>query len=210
LIAAVAMATLAACGETIHADSAPLPSSNTLTSVGATTAPVTGLQPVPQLTVESEIAAVQLEVVHGTFLGIGTGSSLADALRTFGVSPILEDADHPIPLTTTARDVVKCLPESHTRWVINAGALAMIFEGRTADSARLTSWTYTGGPAIGFTRLVVSGGLTIDGSRQALLSRYPHAVDLGYAIDAGGQVGLQFGMHNGSISWFGSTDCGTT
>ena len=151
-----------------------------------------------------------MEVVHGTFLGIGTGSSLADALRTFGVSPVVENADHPLPPTVTARDIGKCLPESHSRWVITAGALTMIFEGRTAGTARLTSWTYTGGPAIGFTRLVVSGGLTIDAARQDLLARYPHAVDLGYAIDAGKPVGLQFGMHNGSIAWFGSTDCGTT
>ena len=204
------MATLVACGETIHAESAPLPSSNTPTSAVDTPAPAVGLQPVPSFTVESDVDAVQLEIVHGKFLGIGTGSSLADALRTFGVSPVVEDADHPVPLTMTALDAGECLPQAPSRWVINAGALTMIFEGRTAGTAQLTTWVYTGGPAIGFTRLVVAGGLTIDATRQALLSRYPHAVDLGYAIDAGEPAALQFGMHNDSITWFGSTVCGTT
>ena len=93
---------------------------------------------------------MQLEVAHGKFLGIGIGSSLADAVRTFGVSPV-EIAGQPIALNLTALEVSACLPQS-ARWVINADGLTMAFQGPTAGTARLTSWMYTGGPAVGFTR----------------------------------------------------------
>ena len=202
------MATLVACGETIHAESAPLVTTNTLASTASTTATTVSLQPVPPSSADPAITAAQLEVVDGKFLGIGTGSSLADALRTFGVSPVVENTDQPFPLTMPALGIGACLPQSHQRWVITADALTMIFEGRTADNAVLTAWMYTGGPAVGFTRFVVSGGLTISGTRQELLARYPHAVDRGAAIDTGESVDLWFGMHDDSIVWFGRTDCG--
>ncbi len=207
LLAALAVATLSACGEPTHAESAPPRITDALTSTADTPYATAGLQPVPASTVESEIAATQLEVVHGKFLGIGTGSSLADALRTFGVPPIVEDADHPLPLIVSALDLGACLPQPSSRWVIYADALTMIFEGRTASTARLTTWMYTGGPAIGFSRLVVSGGLTIDGTREAVLSRFPNAVDRGGAIDTGDATSLSFGIHNGTITWFGRSDC---
>lgn len=171
------------------------------------TSPTAADAPVPTSTVESTLAAVELEVAHGKFLGIGIGSSLADAVRTFGVSPVVEIAGQPIALNLTALEVSACLPQS-ARWVISADGLTMVFEGPTAGTARMTSWRYTGGPAVGFTRLVVSGGLTIDGTRQELLSRFPHAVDRGDSIDTGDAVDLRFGMHGDSIAWFGRTDCG--
>jgi hypothetical protein len=196
-----------ACGETIHAESAPPFVTNALTSTADTTATTVSLQPAPPTSADPAVAAAQLEVVDGKFLGIGTGSSLADALRTFGVSPVVENTDQPFPFTTPALDIGACLPQSQQRWVIKAEALTMIFEGRTADRAVLTTWMYTGGPAVGFTRFVVSGGLAIDGTRQDLLARYPHAVDRGAAIDSGETVDLWFGLHGDSIAWFGRNDC---
>ena len=189
------MASLAACGDPRRVESAPPRFTDTLPTAVDTRARAAILQPVPSSTVEPTLAAVQLEVADGKFLGIGIGSSLADAVRTFGVSPVLENA------------VGACLPRTQ-RWVINANALTMIFEGRSAGTARLTSWMYTGGPAVGFTQLVVSGGLTIDGTRQELLSQFPRAVDLGSAIHTGDTADLRFGMRGDSITWFGRTDCG--
>jgi hypothetical protein len=196
LIAVAALGTLVACGEPRHAESAaPL---STLPTATGTPANAASLQAVPPSTVESEAAGVQLEVAHGRFLGIGIGSSLADAIRTFGVSPVVDDS---------AGDFGACAPLSQ-RWVINANGLTMVFEGPTAGMARLTTWTYTGGAAVGFTRLVVSGGLTIDGTRRALLSRFSHAIDRGDVIDTGDPDDLRFGMDGDSIAWFGRTDCG--
>ena len=195
MIAFAALGTLVACGEPRHAESAA-PHSTLPTATG-TPASAASLQAVPPSTVESELAGVQLEVAHGEFLGIGIGSSLADAIRTFGVSPVVEDA---------AGDTSACAPLSQ-RWVINADALTMAFDGATAGTALLTSWKYTGGAAVGFTRLAVSGGLTIGGTRQQLLSRFGHAVDDGDVIDTGDPDDLQFGMDGDSIAWFGRTDC---
>jgi hypothetical protein len=196
LIAAlVALPSLAACGEPRHAESAALPS--TLPTAADTPAGAANLQAVPSSTDQPELAGVQLEVAHGKFLGIGIGSSLAGAVRTFGVSPVVDSAP----------EEGACRPQTQ-RWVINANALTMVFEGPSVGTARLTTWTYTGGPAVGFTRLVVSGGLTIDGTRQALVSQFSHAVDRGDVIDTGDPDDLQFGMHGDSITWFGRTDCG--
>ena len=204
MITVVALATLVGCGDPRRAESAP--PRNTVPSAADTPASAADLQAVPSSTVEAELAGVQLEVAHGKVLGIGIGSSLADAVRTFGVSPVVEKADQLIALNMTNPEIGACLPQSQ-RWVIDANALTMVFEGPSAGTARLTTWVYTGGPAVGFTRLVLSGGLTIGGTRQELLRRFSHAVDRGDVIDTGDPVEVQFGMHGDSIAWFGRTDC---
>jgi hypothetical protein len=205
LSAIAALATLVACGELSHAESAAPPS--TWPTATDTPAIAANLQAVPASTVVPDIGGVQLEVAQGKFLGIGIGSSLADAVHTFGVSPVVENADPPLALNMTAPMNSPCLPQSQ-RWVINANSLTMVFEGPSAGTAQLTSWLYTGGPAVGFTRLIVAGGLAIGGTRQQLLSRFSDAVDRGDVIDTGNADDLRFGMDGDSIAWFGRTDCG--
>lgn len=143
--------------------------------------------------------SVPLEVVDGRFLGIGQGSSLAEALQVLGVKPVLESADQ---FATAA-----CSAVHDERWVMHAEGLTLVFEGTGPATARLANWQYTGGPAMGFTEMVAPKGITVGGTRQDILAAYDVTTDSGNFIDVDDPVQLRFGLDRGSISWFGSTSC---
>ncbi len=147
--------------------------------------------------------SVPLQVVQGRFLGIGLGSSLADALRTLGVTPVVEQGDQPSEATTMR----PCLGGGGERWLIEAAGLNLLFEGPTAGAAKLTTWRYAGGPTIGFTQMVAPRGITVGSTRRALLAAYHNAVDLGDAVEVTPPVALHFGLQGGSVAWFGDVSC---
>ena len=151
--------------------------------------------------------SVPLQVVQGRFLGIGPGSSLADALRTLGVTPVVEQGDQPSH-ATDATTMLPCLSGGGERWLIKAAGLTLLFEGPTAGAAKLTTWRYTGGPTIGFTQMVAPPGITVGSTRREVLAAYDNAVDLGDAVEVIPPVALHFGLQGGSVAWFGDVSCG--
>ncbi len=92
-------------------------------------------------------------------------------------------------------------------WVIESTNLSLMFEGPSAGAAKLTTWQYTGGPAIGFTQLVAPHGITIDSTRGEVLAAYGTAVEIGDAIEVASPVALQFGLRSGAVAWFGDVSC---
>jgi hypothetical protein len=142
--------------------------------------------------------SVPLEIDRGTFLGLGTGARLADALPMLGVTPVLEHAG----------GAGACSTDEGDRWVMRAGGLTLAFEGTTARTAQLVDWEYVGGPAIGFTEMVAPEGVTIGATRQDALAAYDHATDLGSAIEVGDPVYLRFTLHGDTIVSIGSP-CGS-
>jgi hypothetical protein len=157
---------------------------------------------------ETPRVSVPLEVRGGTFLGIGTGSFLADALAVLGVAVVFVPAGQPNDEQSTgAAHLTPCSTSAGDHWMMYANGLTLLFEGRSADTARLTSWQYTGGPAIGFTELVAPKGVKIGGTRRDIVAAYKKLEDLGGTIQVSAPVELQFGLRGDSIVAFGSTVC---
>jgi hypothetical protein len=150
--------------------------------------------------------SVPLQVVQGRFLGIGLGSSLGEALRVLGLTPVVEHADQPMQQSNTTTPLRPCIA-SGDRWMIHADGLTLEFEGGSAATAKLTSWVYTGGPVVGFTQMVASEHITIGGTRRSVLAAYPGAHDRGNVIEVVAPASLQFGLQGGAVSWFGATAC---
>jgi hypothetical protein len=161
----------------------------------------------PATTLETPGVSVALEVEGGKFLGIGTGSFLADALAVLGVGVVAEQADQPIGQSSDAVDLTPCFASAGDHWVMYANGLTLLFEGRSADVARLTKWQYIGGPAIGFTELVAPKGVQIGGRRGDILAAYTTVKDAGAAIQVSEPAELQFQLRGDSIVSFGSTHC---
>ena len=157
---------------------------------------------------ESPRVSVPLEVKGGTFLGIGTGSFLPDALAVLGVAVVAVPAGQPQgEQGIEATDLTPCSTSPRDHWMMNADGLTLLFEGPSPDTAVLTNWEYTGGPAIGFTELVAPKGVKIGGTRRDIATAYKKLVDLGATIQVGEPVQLQFRLRGNSIVGFGSTAC---
>ena len=193
-VAAIAISALGACGVQEHAQ----PSAGLAAFTPHVAATATDVAPT------SSIAdlSVPLVVAHGRLLGIGVGSSLADALRTLGLTPVVEPGAQP----SGAIAMHPCLGGSE-HWVIHAANLTLMFEGPSTGAARLTTWQYTGGPSIGFTQVVAPHGITIGSTRSEVLAAYDTAVEIGDAIEVASPVSLQFGLHSGAVAWFGDVSC---
>ncbi|MEY2445557.1 MAG: hypothetical protein QOE00_2137 [Ilumatobacteraceae bacterium] len=161
----------------------------------------------PSATLTAPSMSVPLEVVGGTFLGIGKGSFLADALSVLGVAVVAEHADQLVGQSRAAVDFAPCSASATDHWVMHADGLTLLFEGGSADTARLTKWQYTGGPAIGFTELVAPKGVKIGGTRRDVMSAYKKVEEVGAAIRVSEPAQLQFVMRGDSIVSFGSTRC---
>jgi hypothetical protein len=153
-------------------------------------------------------ASVELSVRQGRLLGVGTGTSLGEALRTLGVKPVAEPVDGTSGVADRASDLSACSSSGGMRWSVHSGGLAMAFEGSSAESARLTTWRYAGGPALGFTVIVAPGNIRIGDSREELIAAYKNAYDLGDVVDVD-SAHLRFGVDGDTITWFGSLDCNT-
>jgi hypothetical protein len=158
------------------------------------------------ITLQTPRVSVPLEVVGGTFLGIGTGSFLADALAVLGVAAVPEHAGQAIGQNNTA-NLTPCWPSTGDHWVMYANGLTLLFEGRSADTARLTKWQYSGGPAIGFTELVAPKGVRIGGTRRDIVSAYKNVEEARAALRVTEPAQLQFELGGDSIVSFGSSDC---
>ena len=193
-VAAIAVVALGACGVQEHAQ----PSAGLAAFSPHVAATATGVAP----TSSTADLSVPLVVSHGRLLGIGVGSSLADALRTVGLTPVVETAAQP----SGAIAMHPCLGGGE-HWVIHAANLTLMFEGPSAGAAKLTTWQYAGGPAIGFTQVVAPHGVTIGSTRSEVLAAYDTAVEIGDAIEVASPVALQFGLHSGAVAWFGDVSC---
>lgn len=195
---AVAVTTLGACAVQEHARSSAGLAAFTphVPAVGTDVAP----------TSNTADLSVPLQVVEGRFLGIGSGSSLADALRTLGVTPVVEQGVQSSD-SSGANAMHPCLAGGREHWVIDAAGLTLMFEGPSAGAAKLTSWQYIGGPTIGFTQMVAPQGITIGSTRSEVLGEYDAGVDIGDAIEVDSPVALQFGLRGGAVVWFGDVSC---
>lgn len=191
---AVAVATLGSCGVQEHTR----PSAGLAAFTPHVAAAATDVAP----TSSTADLSVTLQIVHGRFLGIGVGSSLADALRTLGVTPVVAQVGQP----SGAIAMHPCLAGGE-HWVIDAAGLSLMFEGPSAGAAKLTTWQYTGGPTIGFTQLVAPHGITIGSTRSEVLEAYDTTVEIGDAIEVDPPVALQFGLSSGAVAWFGDVSC---
>lgn len=141
-----------------------------------------------------------LEVVAGTFLGIGLGSPLADGTRALAVAPVTEQADQAVSFEA-------CLYYPGERWMVYAGGLTLVWEGQSSAEARLTNWQYKGGAVAGFKGMVARNGVTVGDTRQDILAAYDDADELGDTIVVD-QGRLRFGLDGDTIVWFGVIDCG--
>jgi hypothetical protein len=84
----------------------------------------------------------------------------------------------------------------------------LIFDGSSPDSARLTTWRYDGGPAIGFTEIVGPRDIRVGDDRNKVTAAFSDSFDLGDAIDVYKPFHLRFGFDDGDkIAWFGTVDC---
>lgn len=165
--------------------------STTQTAVGATASTTTTNTATPN----SATNSAPLDLVDGKILGIGVNSRLRDAELALGVAAVL----NPVP-----REGVACTEGD--AWVIRSNNLNMFFEGASADQALLSNWSYTGGPALGYSELIAPDGLRIGDSRAALVALYGEnfidneirAAAIEFVVD-----------DNGVIERFGVVECAT-
>jgi hypothetical protein len=141
-----------------------------------------------------------LEFVDGQLLGISQGSQLTSAEDILGVTALPmfgNEFDPPISACTGTPD-----PR-----VIRTGGLTLVFEGSSLETAFLTNWTYTGGPAAGFTEIVAPGDIRIGDPRSKLEAANPGFASYGGEIDVGSPFYLRYGVENDTVNWFGVIDC---
>jgi hypothetical protein len=141
-----------------------------------------------------------LEFVDGKLLGIAQYSLLTFAAQVLGVTPVpLYDQEFDPP--------VHACTGTLQPWVIRSGGLTLVFEGSSADTAVLTNWTYTGGPAAGFTEIVAPYDIRIGDPRSKLEAANPDRADYVNEIHVGTPFYLRYGLENDVVNWFGIIDC---
>jgi hypothetical protein len=141
-----------------------------------------------------------LEFVDGKLLGISQGSLLSFAAEVLGITPVpLFDGElnPPVYACTGTPDP----------WLIRSGGLTLVFEGESAETAFLTNWMYTGGPAAGFTEIVAPNDVRIGDPRSKLEAANPGFTDYGTQIDVGSPFYLRYDVENDIVNWFGIIDC---
>ena len=220
LAVTVPLVFLVACGTSDQADapaatspsskSSP-PTSSTLTqpdsvaTIASPSTPATS-SPTTSTTISTTTPVLErpLEVVEGRFLGIGHGSRISDAERVLGVAAVVEHADQMYTQSNSTIQVPACLTPPGDHWAIYSGGLNLFFEGSSRETAAITNWNYTGGPAAGFTEMVDASGLTIGDTRQEIEAAYPSSTDY---IDEVFVPGMRLGLDGESIVWLGDVDC---
>ncbi len=166
------------------------------TSTSSTGAP-------PAETTEPPVASTALQIVGGRFLGIGSGTLLSDAAATLGLEPEVSTAIPALPGSTWT----PCLTLPGDHWTITDGGLVLVFEGDTADTAKLTNWAYAGGPVAGSPSMATTEGIGIGSVRADLQAAYPALTDLVNEVDVNEPVNLRFGLEGDTVVWLGRVDC---
>ena len=86
----------------------------------------------------------------------------------------------------------------------------MVFEDPegVVEEARLTNWSYFGGPVGGYTEMVAPLGIRVGSTRQEILAAYPESQEMGRDyIFVYQPVNMRFAMSGDTVAWFGIVDC---
>jgi hypothetical protein len=141
-----------------------------------------------------------LEVTDGAFSGLGPSALLSEAALEFGVEPTPGQNTPALPGVAW----MPCITTTGPHWTLRSGGLLMVFEGASADDARMTNWAYAGGTAGGHLTMATADGIGVGSTVDELLASDPAAGQFGDVIDSGG---VRFGVADGRIAWFGRVDC---
>ena len=170
------------------------------TTAAATTTPVTTAlaTTAPATTIVSEPGP--LEFVDGKLLGIAQGTSLTFAADTLGIEPVrLNDVefDPPVFACTGTPDP----------WMIRTGGLTLVFEAFEGEEPILSNWTYTGGPAAGYSEIVAPFDVRIGDPRGKLEEANPDFAGYGDEVHVGTPFYLRYYFENDVLIRFGIIDC---
>lgn len=140
--------------------------------------------------------------VDGALLGIAQTTSLADGVAALGVQP-LQQGD---PGFEEGMLDGSCTGTPDP-WVLRSGGLTFVYEGTSPETAILSNWRYTGGPAAGYTEVVAPFDIRIGDPRSKVEQAHPDGSFSDDEIHVGVPFPLRFGIENGVVAWFGIVDC---